>query len=278
MKKLINQQPGRLPRLLLGIVPFLILLAVYLWASDARLAINPNDKLLPSVHSIGQAIDRLAFTPSKRTGRFLFWDDTFASLARLLMGVGISGAIALVMGIATGALPLLRAGLAPAVTAISLIPPMAVLPILFIVFGLGELSKVVLIIVGITPFMARDLQQRVLEIPREQIVKAQTLGANTWQIIVRVILPQILPRLFNALRLALGTAWLFLIAAEAIAATEGLGYRIFLVRRYLAMDVIIPYVLWITILAFCLDALLKIATKSLFPWFVQTTQPGTGAT
>ena len=55
-------------------------------------------------------------------------------------------------------------------------------------------------------------------------------------------MPQVLPRLIDTVRLALGAAWLFLIAAEAIAATEGLGYRIFLVRRYLAMDVILPYV------------------------------------
>ena len=86
--------------------------------------------------------------------------------------------------------------------------------------------------------------------PREQIVKAQTLGASTWQIAIRVVLPQIMPRLIDAVRLSLGPAWLFLISAEAIAADVGLGYRIFLVRRYLAMDVILPYVAWITLLAF----------------------------
>ena len=71
----------------------------------------------------------------------------------------------------------------------------------------------------------------------------------------------------NATRLALGTAWLFLIAAEAIAAQEGLGYRIFLVRRYLSMDVILPYVAWITLLAFLLDQLLAWASRLAFPWY-----------
>jgi len=69
-----------------------------------------------------------------------------------------------------------------------------------------------------------------------------------------------------ALRLALGSAWLFLIAAEAIASTDGLGYRIFLVRRYLAMDVILPYVAWITLLAWTMDVLLKRLTMAMFPW------------
>jgi NitT/TauT family transport system permease protein len=75
------------------------------------------------------------------------------------------------------------------------------------------------------------------------------------------------------MRLSLGTAWLFLISAEAIAATEGLGYRIFLVRRYLAMDVILPYVVWITILAYLTDFLLKQISRRAFPWY-HTGAPG----
>jgi NitT/TauT family transport system permease protein len=73
----------------------------------------------------------------------------------------------------------------------------------------------------------------------------------------------------EAARLALGSAWLFLIAAEAIAAESGLGYRVFLVRRYLAMDVIIPYVLWITFLGFVIDFSLRRLTAWLFPWYVK---------
>jgi NitT/TauT family transport system permease protein len=80
-------------------------------------------------------------------------------------------------------------------------------------------------------------------------------------------LPQVLPRLIDALRLSLGSAWLFLIAAEAIAATDGLGYRIFLVRRYLSMDIILPYVAWITFLAFLLDWSLAKTSKKIFPWY-----------
>ncbi|HAR04539.1 MAG TPA: lipid kinase, partial [Pseudomonas sp.] len=142
-----------------------------------------------------------------------------------------------------------------------------ILPILFIVFGLGELSKVMLIVIGITPILARDLEQRAREIPRELLIKAQTLGANTWTLILRLVLPQLLPRLLISLRLVLGSAWLFLIAAEAIASTDGLGYRIFLVRRYMAMDVILPYVAWITLLAWAMDFSLRRLTQLLFPWY-----------
>ena len=267
MKKLINLQPSRPLRWFLGVLPFALLLLVYLGASEARLAENPNDKLLPAFTSFAEAVERMAFSPSSRTGEYLFWQDSLSSLRRLALGVGIASFSALFIGVIMGAIPLARAKLSPLVTAISLIPPMAILPILFIVFGLGELSKIVLIVIGITPFITRDVLQRVLEIPQEQTIKAQTLGANTWQIIVRVILPQIMPRLISAVRLSLGAAWLFLIAAEAIAATDGLGYRIFLVRRYLSMDIILPYVLWITFLAFVIDYALRKVSLALYPWF-----------
>jgi NitT/TauT family transport system permease protein len=75
-----------------------------------------------------------------------------------------------------------------------------------------------------------------------------------------------MPRLIKSVRLMLGPAFLFLISAEAIAADVGLGYRIFLVRRYLSMDVILPYVAWITLLAFILDLLLGLFARKTFPW------------
>lgn len=265
--RLINRQPNKVARLALGLFPFLILIAVYMMASHQRLLENPSDKLLPAVSSFANSIDRMAFSENKRTGTYLFWDDTLASMQRIGIAVSISAFIGLLFGVATGAIPYIRAKLSPLITAISLIPPMAILPILFIVFGLGELAKVMLIVIGIAPFLIRDMQQRTLEVPDEQIIKAQTLGANSWHIILRVIVPQVVPRLIASVRLSLGSAWLFLIAAEAIASTEGLGYRIFLVRRYLAMDVILPYVAWITFLAFVFDFVLKKISYKLFPWF-----------
>jgi NitT/TauT family transport system permease protein len=124
----------------------------------------------------------------------------------------------------------------------------------------------VLIVIGIAPFLMRDLQLRIEEIPNEMLVKAQTLGLSSWQIVTRVVVPQMLPRLIDGVRLSLGPAWLFLISAEAIAAEQGLGYRIFLVRRYLAMDVILPYVAWITLLAFAMDLALRRLNRRAFPW------------
>ena len=266
MPRLINLHPRPRSALALSALPFILLLLAYLFASNLRLADNPDDKLLPAFSSIADTIKQYAFEEDQRSGEVLLWLDTKASLKRIGIALGISAVTALLMGLALGVIPLLRATFGSFVTAVSMIPPLAVLPILFIVLGLDELSKITLIVIGITPVMVRDLAQRCAELPSEQLIKAQTLGASSWQLIIRVVLPQLLPRLLDALRLSLCSAWLFLISAEAIASTEGLGYRIFLVRRYLAMDVILPYVLWITLLAFLMDWLLRGLSRKAFPW------------
>lgn len=266
MPRLINRHPSHEARLFLAALPFLLLILAYLMGSSARLADNPGDKLLPWPSAFLDAMNAMALEPDRRSGDYLFWLDTVASLARLSAGVLIAALTALVLGIGIGLIPHLGATLAPFVAALSMVPPLAVLPVLLIALGTGEVAKVALIAIGIAPFLVRDIAFRTRELPQELLIKAQTLGASTWQIVVRVVLPQILPRLLSALRLALGSAWLFLIAAEAIASTEGLGYRIFLVRRFLAMDVILPYVVWITLLAFLMDGLLAAVSRRLFPW------------
>jgi len=264
--RLINRIPTRPNSIMLAALPFVIVLIAYSIASHIRLEANPQDKLLPALQTIWTTATSVFTVPDRRSGDVLLWLDTGASLMRLLLGGGISAFLSLGFGMIIGLFPIARAGFSSFVAVLSMVPPLALLPILFIVFGLGELSKVVLIVIGITPFMTRDLSQRVLDIPTEQLIKAQTIGASSMVIALRVALPQILPRLISNVRLSLGSAWLFLIAAEAVASDVGLGYRIFLVRRYLAMDIILTYVVWITILAFVIDWALKSLSRKAFPW------------
>jgi NitT/TauT family transport system permease protein len=262
----VNRTIGKGQGLLLGALPLAALGIVYILAAASRHAANPADKILPLPSAMIEAMAGLLFEADPLSGQLLFWADTIASLSRLGMGLGIATAMALLVGLVLGALPPVRAGLGPLVTGIAVIPPIALLPILFIVFGLGETAKVALIVIGIAPFMMRDVAGHITALPREQLVKALTLGANSWQVLLRIALPQAMPRLIQSLRLSLGPAWVFLISAEAIAADVGLGYRIFLVRRYLAMDVIIPYVIWIALLAVAMDFALTRTSRLLFGW------------
>ena len=263
----LHAAPGTFLRIALALLPFVAVIAAYLIASDLRLAENPSDKLLPSMEKMLQAVDRVAFTEDRRTGDYLLWKDTLSSLKRLGIGLSLATLLALFVGLNMGAFPALSATFSPFVTMLAMIPPLAVLPILFITFGIGELGKVALIFIGIFPMMSRDIYMAVRKIPAEQITKALTLGASPLAVVYKVILPQIMPRLISSLRLSLGAAWLFLIAAEAIASTDGLGYRIFLVRRYMSMDLIIPYVMWITFLGFVMDFVLKKIIEFRYPWY-----------
>jgi len=263
----IHAAPSSGVRLVLGVLPFVLLTAAYLTIAHIRLQENPREKLTPSVSQMADAVKTMAFTRDDRTGAYLMLADTASSVTRILIGLGAAAVIGLFAGLTMGMLPGMGATALPVVTFLSIIPPLAILPILFISFGVGELGKVMLIFLGSVFIITRDIYYTTKRMPREQIVKALTLGATQFQVLFEVVLPQVMPRLVVSVRLCLGAAWLFLIASEAIASTDGLGYRVFLVRRYLAMDVIIPYVLWITFLGFAMDSVLRFILSRLYPWY-----------
>ena len=143
---------------------------------------------------------------------------------------------------------------------------LSLLPILFIAFGIEEWSKIVLMLIGVAPTLILDTAQMARSVPREQIVKAFTLRSGNFDVAYRVVLPQILPQVINSVRLNLKPLALFLFAGEMIASTDGLAYRIALMRRHMGMDIIIPYVLWVALLLYGVDTLMRFANKRLHPW------------
>ena len=145
----VNRRIKRGNRVLLGAAPIAMLLLLYLFAASSRHADNPNDKILPMPAGMAEAMSPLLFQPDQLSGQLIFWADTFASLQRLGIGLGISTLSALLVGLVLGILPPVRATFGPLVTAIAVIPPIALLPILFIAFGLGETAKVALIVIEI---------------------------------------------------------------------------------------------------------------------------------
>ena len=261
----VNAELSVLQKRILGILAFLILICAYMAGSHYRHLDNPNDKLMPSVTQMAVAVERLS-TENKRTGEIPIVHDVTASLTRIGIGVGLAAMFALIVGLNAGLYPVLTASLSPLLSFVLVIPALSLLPMLFIVFGVGEVGKIALIFIGTAPVLTKDILLTVKNMPVELIVKAQTLGAGNFALAYRIVLPMILPRLITALRLSLGAAWLFLIAAESISATEGLGYRIFLLRRYMAMDGIIPYVLLITLIGLCIDYTLHLINTKFFAW------------
>ena len=161
---------------LLNILPFLILLGIYLTASHIRLTENPQDKLLPSPVQMWDALQLMAFTPDKRTGEYLMFTDTGSSLLRLGAGVGAAAISGLMLGLFTGLFRGLNALISPFLTFIAIIPPLSILPILFIVFGVDEFAKIMLIFIGTFPVITRDIFTATRAFPQELITFMNTRG------------------------------------------------------------------------------------------------------
>jgi NitT/TauT family transport system permease protein len=174
----VHAAPTGWQRLLLGILPFLLLVIIYLWASDARLAENPDDKLLPGLSQMIDAMAPLVTQEDPRTGKYIFFNDTAASLVRLACGSLSALAVALLLGLNMGAFRGLEATASPFTVFVAMIPPLALLPILFITLGVDELGKITLIFVGTMPIMTRDIFIATKSLPKEHLVKTLTLGGS----------------------------------------------------------------------------------------------------
>lgn len=260
----INAQPGRLTANLLSAALFVLALVAYAWTAHERHKENPQDKVVPTFQEMGEGIYRAAFEEDRK-GEIRLWVDTYASGKRFLIGVALM-AVAVLIGLHMGLLPYVEALLLRFVTFFDKLPALALLPILFIIFGLGELSKIALIVIGVAPTIVLDTYLRAKAVPREQVTKGLTLGASDLEVAYRIVLPQILPGVLDTIRLNFKAIILFLIAGESLAATVGLGYRIFVVRRYIAMDIIIPYVIWMSLLAFLADLAVRAFIRWRYHW------------
>lgn len=197
----------------------------------------------------------------------LVLNDVSASLGRLLKGLAIGIIAAIFLGVGMGAFTPLERAFFPVTAALAKIPPIAILPILFIFLGAtGDTSKIAIIALGIAPTMTLDILLRAKDVPRELITKAYTLGASTTEVVFKVIMPIIWPQVLNAIRLVLGPAWVYLIAAEAISANAGLGYRIFVVQRQLGMNIILIYIAIIMMIGLAMDMGLKAFITWRYKW------------
>ena len=200
-----------------------------------------------------------------KQGESLLWLDTKASGKRILIAmVFIFGGI--YAGLFMGAFPYAEKVLYRFILFFDKIPALAVLPILFILFGLGETSKIALIVIGVAPTIILDTYLKVKEVHDEQLVKGLTMGASQPEIVFRIIFPQIIPKVLDTVRLNFKAVILFLIAGEALAAEAGIGYRIFVVRRYMDMATIFPYVVWISMLAFIVDMAFRSWISRQYKW------------
>lgn len=260
----LHARPKRWLQTILSFLLFALCLGLYQVTAMVRHAENAQDKIVPTFGEMAEGVKRSAFEPD-RDGEIRLLVDTAASLKRFFISLVLL-VPAVILGLYMGVFPYFELLFLKFTTFFDKIPALAILPILFILFGLGETSKVALILIGVFPTITLDAYLRAREVPREQLTKGLTLGASHHEISLRIVLPQILPAVLNTIRLNFKAMILFLIAGESLAATVGLGYRIFVVRRYMAMDIIIPYVVWMSLLAVGADLFVRVFIRRRYPW------------
>jgi NitT/TauT family transport system permease protein len=275
----IYAKPSRTFSMLLSWALFITGIAAYLYVSHARHLDNPEDRVMPTVAQMARGMYDAALRPAEEdeaqatdgslAQRFLnsmLWKDTKATSRRFILSM-ILLIPAVLIGLHMGLFPYVGAFFLRFVLFFDKIVALSLLPILFIAFGIDELAKVMLIVVGVAPTIILDTFNLTRSVPGEQTVKAFTLGATDFDAAYRVVFKQILPRVLNSIRLNLKSVMLFLFAGEMIASTDGLAYRIALLRRHMGMDVIVPYVLWVALLLFLVDLGMRLLNRKLHPWF-----------
>jgi len=249
-------------------------IALYFYTSYNRHIENPDDRVVPTLHQLGQGIAG-AFTrpdtddqdaPSVRFTESMIWTDTVASAKRFIWSMLLL-VPAVILGLHMGMFPVVGKFFLRFILFFDKIIALSVLPILFIAFGIDELAKIMLIVIGVTPTIILDTVNLTKGVPPEQVVKGFTLGAHDFGVSYLIVLKQILPRVLNSIRLNLKSIMLFLFAGEMIASQDGLAFRIALLRRHMGMNVIIPYVLWVALLLFLVDLSMRVVNRKLHPWF-----------
>jgi taurine transport system permease protein len=169
--------------------------------------------------------------------------------------------------VAIGVNRVFRAAVDPLIEFYRPVPPLAYLPLIVIWFGIGELSKVLLIYLAILAPVALTTAAGVRSVDPLRVRVAQSLGATRRQVIWHVILPGALPDILTGVRIGLAAGWSTLVAAELIAATRGIGFMIETASQFLVTDLVIGGIAVIAIVAYTMEISLRWLQKRLAPWW-----------
>lgn len=195
-----------------------------------------------------------------------FLEHIAVSAARVFGAFLLACVIGIPLGLAMGMSPLIRGIFDPPIEFYRPIPPLAYLPLMIIWFGIGETSKVMLIFLSVLAPVALGARSGVKSAAIEQIHAAYSFGATRWQVMRHVILPSALPEILTAMRIGIGFGWTTLVAAEMVAATEGLGYMVLSASQFLQTSTVIMGIVVIAAIAYCFDLLMRIIERKVVPW------------
>jgi NitT/TauT family transport system permease protein len=247
--------PGR--RVALGILGFVLVFA--LWGGVTWGGIVKPLFLASPSQTFATAID--LFT------EYNFLTDIGITIWRVVGGFVIAAALAVPIGIAMGAFKPAEGLLEPLVSFARYLPASAFIPLTILWLGVGEAQKLSIIFLGSVAQLILMVAVIVGATRLDLVEAAYTLGAERDGIVLRVILPAAAPHIFEALRLVLGWAWTYVIVAELIGASKGIGHMIMDAQRLLDTGQMISGIIIIGLIGLVSDFLFKTLNERLFPWY-----------
>ena len=194
------------------------------------------------------------------------WEHVWDSFSRLAKGLFWGVVLGVPIGLAMGLSNRWRGVFDPVVELLRPIPPLALIPLFIVWFGIGEEGKVNLLLFAAIWIMVIAARSGVLAVNTTKVHAAYSLGASKAQVLRHVILPNALPEIFTGLRVAIGVCWGTLVAAELLGSSSGLGFTIFKARQFFLLDTMLSAVILISILGVGMDVAMRVAEKRLIPW------------
>lgn len=240
----------------LGVFSFLAVIGVWSWISHQSFV---NSVFLPTPEDVWGALQSIFEDGT-------LWDDLKISAFRVTGGFLLSALIAVPVGIFMGSYKGLEALCQPATEFVRYIPVPALIPLVMVCCGIGELAKVMLIFIGTFFQLTLMVADEVRRVHYDLVQVSYTLGAKRREVIELVLWRAAMPGIFDALRLCNGWAWTYLMVAELCAANEGLGYRVLKFSRFLQTPKIFLYLLFLGLIGLLLDIAFRTLNKRAFHW------------
>ncbi len=192
--------------------------------------------------------------------------NVMASMQRVALGWGVGAIAAVVIGLAVGFSRPVEGFVAPTLQAFRAVPSLAWVPLFVLWLGIGETPKLTLIAIGAFFPVYTNLVSGVRQIDRKLVEVGRAYGLRGWSLTREILLPAALPSLFTGLRLGLAQAWLFLVAAELIAASRGLGFLLIDAQNTGRADIILLSITLLAIIGKGTDWLLARSERRLLRW------------
>ena len=245
---------------LYSIVTVLVLLAAW-WVIGRYELVRPI--FWPSLDMVGDRVTRLVAAGFRNVA---LWEHIWISVYRVLMGVFLGALVGIPLGFAMGLSTLARGLFDPIVEFMRPIPPLALIPLIILWFGIDETAKISLLFLASLFIMTIAARSGVSSVRISKVHAAYSLGASKAQVLRHVILPNALPEIFTGLRTAMGVCWGTVVAAELVAADKGVGSMIMIAKNFLQTDTVVIGIIIIGIIGYGIEMMMRLAERWLIPW------------